>query len=101
MNLEPLNLSEHARNPDYYNRDRDIAVALAWNAIKKTLSELGKEKLFEYIKSVRLAEKSVVVTTGKPIVNTELGHYRERLILEINMSLKTFQITPREKLRFL
>lgn len=101
MKPELINLSEHARNPDYYNRDRDIAVALAWNAIKKTLSELGKEDLFGYIKSVRLTEKSIVITTGKPIVNTELGHYREKFLTEINMSLKTFQVASREKLRFL
>jgi len=37
--MKRLNLQEHQRDPQYYNRDRDMAVALAWNALKKTLIE--------------------------------------------------------------
>lgn len=85
--MQPLNLSEHARNPDYYNRDRDILVALAWNAVKKTLTELGREELFSYIKSIRLTEKSVILTTNKPIVNTELRYIRSSLLNAVNTSI--------------
>ena len=44
--MKRIDLSEHARNPAYYNRDQDMEVALAWNAIKKTLAEVGREELF-------------------------------------------------------
>lgn len=95
-----MNLSQHERNPGYYNRDRDIWLALAWNAIKRTLTEVGQEKLFEYITSVRLTEKNIVITTGKPIVNAELRMYSEEILSSINMSLVQFQRIKREKIIF-
>lgn len=98
--MQKMNLSQHERNPDYYNRDRDIWLALAWNAIKRTLTEVGQEKLFEYITSVRLTEKNIVITTGKPIVNAELRMYSEEILSSINMSLVQFQRIKREKIIF-
>lgn len=35
--LEPLNLAIRARNPEYYDKSRDMETALAYNAIKKVL----------------------------------------------------------------
>lgn len=67
--MELINLSHF--NTDYRNR-RDIETALAWNAVKKTLIELGREELFAYIKSVKITEKNITIMTGKPIVNEEL-----------------------------
>lgn len=82
--MELIDLSKHARDPKYYNRDRDIETALAWNAVKKTLIEVGREDLFAYIKSVKVTEKSITISTGKPIVNSELQNYKKTLILSIN-----------------
>lgn len=86
--LEPINLTIRARNPDYYDKSRDIETALTYNAIKKVLESTWKEELFEYIKSVKLTDKNIVITTGKPIVNAELKMYKESLGLSINTSLK-------------
>ena len=61
--MELINLSKHLRDPKCHNRDRDIETALAWNAIKTTLIEVGREDLFGYIKSVKVTEKSVIITT--------------------------------------
>ncbi|MDD2693691.1 MAG: hypothetical protein PHY14_02060 [Candidatus Gracilibacteria bacterium] len=97
--MELIDLSTHARDPKYYNRDRDMEVALAWNAIRKTLSELGKEDLFEYIQSVRLTEKNVIITTEKPIVNGELKLFQKEIIIAINTSLSSLKKPAREKLQ--
>lgn len=85
--MQKINLSHHERNPDYYDRDRDIFTALAWSAVRKTLIEAGREELFIYITSVRLTDRSVVITTGKPVVNSELSLYREKLLENVNISL--------------
>lgn len=88
--MELIKLAEHARNPNYYNRDRDILVALAWNAIKKTLSEIGREDLFEYIRSVYVGEKYVTITTQKPVVNTEIKLINKTLLENINRALNPY-----------
>jgi len=96
--LEPLNLAIRARNPDYYDKSRDMETAIAWNAVKKTLAEVGREELFGYIKSVKLTEKNVVITTGKPVANAELKIYREQLLESVNQGLGGIGVMNREKL---
>lgn len=81
--MELIDLSKHARDPKYYNRDRDIETALAWNAVKKPLIEAGREDLFEYIKSVKVTEKNVVITTGKPIINSELKLFKTTIVRKL------------------
>ncbi len=75
-------------NTDYRNR-RDIETALAWNAVKKTLIKLGREALFDYIQSVKVTEKNVIITTGKPIVNAELKLIGPTILQNVNSWLKT------------
>lgn len=99
--MQKINLSHHERNPDYYDRDRDIFTALAWSGVKKTLIEEKREELFSYITSVRLTDKSIVISTGKPVANAELKFYREKLLENVNMSLSMMKGVKREKLRFM
>jgi len=40
--MELLDLSKHARDPKYYDRDRDMETALAWNAVQKTLLNMDR-----------------------------------------------------------
>ncbi|GAB0174207.1 MAG: hypothetical protein HHAS10_00860 [Candidatus Altimarinota bacterium] len=54
------------------HNSHDIETALAWNALKKTLHEAGRDDLFPYIQSVKVTEKYVTVRTGKPLINLEL-----------------------------
>lgn len=61
-----------AHIPSDYRKEKDILTALAWNAIKKTLEEKKREEIFPYIQSVRLTDKYIVITTGKPLINEEL-----------------------------
>ena len=61
-----------AHIPSEYRKEKDILTALAWNAVKKTLEEKKREEIFPYIQSVRLTDKYIVITTGKPIINEEL-----------------------------
>ena len=87
--LEPLNLAIRARHPDYYDKSRDMETALAYNAIKKIIQSEWREELFGYIKSVKLTDKNIIITTGKPIVNAELKMYREKIVKEVCSSLET------------
>ncbi len=99
--MQKINLAHHERNPDYYDRERDILTALAWNGVRKTLQEAGRQELFTYIKSVRLTDVSIVITTGKPIANAELKLYREKLLENMNTSLAAMKGVKREKLRLM
>ena len=67
-----------------------MEIALVWSAVKKTLVEVGQEKLFGYITSVRLSEKYIAITTGKPIVNAELRLFSELILIRVNAGLKLF-----------
>jgi len=96
--LEPLNLAIRARNPDYYDKSRDMETALAYNAIKKVLQSEWREELFGYIKSVKLTDKNIMITTGKPIVNAELKIYREELLESVNQGLGGIGVMRREKI---
>ena len=87
MKPELINLTSRARNPDFYDKTRDMETAIAWNAIKKTLSDTDREDLFKYIKSVRLTEKFIIITTEKPIANGEIKIYNEILLERINTGL--------------
>ena len=87
MQLVPLDLAIRARHPDYYDKSRDMETALAWNAIQKTLTESGREELYKYIKSVRLTEKYIVITTEKPVANKEIKFYREEILKRANIGL--------------
>lgn len=95
--LEPLNLAIRARNPEYYDKSRDMETALAYNAIKKVLQSEWREELFAYIKSVKLTDKNIVITTGKPVANAELKMYRERILESVNEILRNLWILKREK----
>ena len=99
--LELLDLASRARNPDYYDKSRDMETAIAWNAVKKTLVEVGREELYSYIKSVKLTDKNIVISTGKPIVNAELKIYREELVESVNQGLCGIGVMKREKVRML
>lgn len=96
--LEPLNLAIRARNPEYYDKSRDMETALTYNAIKKTLQSEWREELFSYIKSVKLTDKNIVITTGKPVVNAELKMYREQVLESVNTGLSGVGVRQREKL---
>lgn len=100
--MERLDIKKHLRDPKYYNRDRDMEVALAWSALKKTLAETGQDRLFSYIKSVKIAEKSIIITTQKPVVNTELKAMREALFARIITSISHIHPAPEsiERLTF-
>ncbi len=88
--MERIDISQHARDPKYYNKDRDIEVALAWNAIKKVLIEEHRDELFEYVKSVRLTDKNIVITTTKPIANAEISFYKKKILERYNTSSSGF-----------
>jgi hypothetical protein len=97
--MKKIILSIRERNPLYYDKSRDMETALAWNAIQKTLATAWREELFDYIQSVRLTEKSIIITTGKPVVNLELRNYREAIFARINEGFKNSGIRIRERMR--
>lgn len=99
--LEPLNLSIRARHPDYYDKSRDIETAVAYNAIKKTLESEWRIELFDYIKSVKLTDKDITITTRKPIANAELKLYREKIIKSVNEWLNRIGSRERENIKIL
>jgi hypothetical protein len=50
---------------------------------------------------VKLTDKNIVITTGKPVVNAEIKMYRENMIKEVNMGLGGIGVRRREKMRLL
>lgn len=96
--LTLLDLSSRAINPDYHDKSRDIETALAWNAVQKTLLNMDRGDLSKYIKSVKLSDKTMVITTTKPIVNAELKVYIPQILMNANESFRQIKTTEREKI---
>jgi hypothetical protein len=94
-----INIAKRTQNTEYYDRSRDIETALAWHSTKKILIESKREELFGYITSIRLSEKNIVITTGKPIVNTELKEYIESILKNFNETIPSLGGRKREKIR--
>ncbi len=82
-----INIAKREKNEAYYDRSRDMETALAWHSVKKILASEKREELFDYIESVRLSEKYIIITTGKPIVNAELKNYRETIVKDFNETI--------------
>jgi hypothetical protein len=85
--MQKIDISIRERNPLYHDRSRDIETALAWNAVKKTLTEAGRDDLFTYIKSVKVTEKYITINTVKPVINSEL-----RLIFQESLQGKKLRL---------
>lgn len=60
------------------HKKHDIETALAWNSVKKILSECGRSDLFSYIKSVKVTEQYITLRTEKPLINEELRSVFEK-----------------------
>lgn len=93
-----LNLASREKNPDYHDKTRDMETALAWNAVQKTLLNMDRWDLSKYIKSVKLSDKTIVITTTKPIANAELKIYQEQILRTANESFGQIKSTQREKI---
>jgi hypothetical protein len=84
--MQKIDLSKYTRT---YHHDRDIETAIAWSTTKKYLEEIGKGELFVWIQSIHITEKTIAITTQKPVVNTELHLYRETLAERISESISS------------
>jgi len=93
-----LNLASREKNPDYHDKTRDMETALAWNAVQKTLLNMDRWDLSKYIKSVKLSDKTIVISTTKPIVNAELKIYQEQILRTANESFEQIKTVQREKI---
>lgn len=94
-----IDISKREHHKDYYDRSRDMATALAWNAIKKVLHEHHREELFGPIQSVRLTDKHIIITTMKPIVNAEIKMYAEEILSRFQEAMKLFGGRSREGIK--
>ncbi len=98
MSFAPLNLADREKNPDYHDKSRDMETALVWNAINTVLINMSRLELIPYIRSVKLWERTIVITTTKPIVNAELRIYGEQILSFSNESLERIGSIKREKI---
>ncbi len=94
--MQLINLSHF--NTEYRKR-HDIETAIAWNAVKKALTELDRDDLFEYIQSVKITEKYITLMTGKPIVNEELKFHGSKILQNVNVGLQTIKSLDRIGIR--
>lgn len=85
-----LNLTQHISSPV-------IISSLAWNAVRDSLTKLGKWELVKYIESVKVTPTRITIKTGKPIVNMELSNYKEAIKERIEESFQTFGIVKTER----
>lgn len=83
--------------PSDFRDQKDIHTALAWNAVKKILTEYHREELFGYIQSIRLTEKYIIITTGKPLINAEILLFRDPILQKINQDIKKYSSTGIER----
>jgi len=93
-----LNLASREINPQYHDKTRDIETALVWHAVQKTLLNLDRWDLSKYIKSIKITDKTIVITTTKPIANAEIRIYIEQMLKHANESFDHIKSTRREKI---
>ncbi len=98
MVFAPLHLADREKHPDYHDKSRDMEIALVWNAIHQTLIHMNRLDLIPYIKSVKLWDRTIVITTTRPIANAELGIYSEQILSFSNESLERIGSMRREKI---
>ena len=48
---------------------------------------------------MKLTDKNIIITTGKPVVNAELKGYREKLLKGVNMGLISIGVMARGKIQ--
>ncbi len=94
-----IDISKREHSKEYYDRSRDMATALAWNAVKKVLHEHHREELFSPIQSIRLTEKALIITTLKPVVNAEIKMYAEKILSKFQESMRTFGGSQRKEIK--
>jgi hypothetical protein len=85
-----LNLTSHMGNPA-------VISSLAWNAVRDSLTKLGKWELVSYIESVKITPTRITIKTGKPIVNMELSNHKEAIKERIEGSFQAFGIPKSER----
>ena len=98
MTFTPLHLKNRERNPEYYDTSRDMETALVWSAIHQTLLSMDRSDLVGYIRSVKISERIVVITTTRPIANAELRVYSEQILSHANASLVRIGSIARERI---
>ncbi|NDK19840.1 hypothetical protein GW819_03290 [Candidatus Gracilibacteria bacterium] len=85
-----LNLTQHTSNPV-------VISSLAWNAVRDSLTKLGKGELVNYIESVKVTDSRITIKTGKPIVNMDLLNHKEAIKERIDESFQIFGIKKIER----
>jgi len=98
MSFAPLHLADREKNPNYHDKSRDMETALVWNAIHQILINMSRLELIPYIKSVKISERTIVITTTKPVANAELRIYSEQILSIANESLERIGSMKREKI---
>ncbi len=98
MSFVPLHLADREKNPDYHDKSRDMETALIWNAINQVLINMSRLELIPYIRNVKIWERTIVITTTKPIANAELRIYSEQILSNANESLERIGSMRREKI---
>lgn len=83
--MELINLRDASLK---YQKPIEIETALAWNSIKKILKKNNKLELWEYIKAVKITEKTITIITNKPIAKSELNLIKEEIFEAIKSSLE-------------
>lgn len=85
--------------PSDFRHSQDIHTALAWNAVKKILTQKGKEKIFSEIKSVRISDTYIIISTGRPLINNEIRMYSEEILEKFHESMRSFGWGMRKGIR--
>lgn len=60
-----------------------ILSALMHSKIRDFLIKEWKEELFKKIKSIKI-DRSIIITTNKPLINNELKYYKKNIIIFYN-----------------
>ncbi len=93
-----MQLKHREKNPVYHDKSRDMETALVWNAVQKTLLNMNRTDLLPYIQSVKISDRTFVITTTRPIANAELSIYSEQILSSANESLVRIGSMARERI---
>lgn len=69
---------------------KDIETALAWSALRSVLDDQSKSEMFSHVRSIKVTEKYITITTNKPIINEEFSFYRKMILRRYEENTKGF-----------
>lgn len=78
---------------------KEYELSLFYSKVKSFLISKNEEKLFNWIKWIKITQNWFVIETNKPIINSELRNYLQEFIELAKETKKSFWINNEQEIK--